>query len=70
MNINLSLSVVGLDANFKRVAAGRELRTSFGEKLQIPLGSICQNCLDGVHIFWNAGTGSIKKFKSSVSTCL
>ena len=47
-----------------------ELRTSFGEKLQIPLGSICQNCLDGVHIFWNAGTGSIKQFKSSVSTCL
>ena len=47
-----------------------EFRTSFGEKLQIPLGSICQNCLDGVHIFWNAGTGSIKKFKSSISTCL
>jgi len=47
-----------------------ELRTSFGEKLQIRLGSICQNRLDGVHIFWNAGPGSIKKFKSSISTCL
>ena len=31
-----------------------EFWTSFGGKLQIPLnlGSICQNCLDGVHIFW------------------
>ena len=36
-------------------------RTSFGESLQIPLGSICQDVLDDMHIFWNAGTGSIKK---------
>ena len=37
-----------------------EFRTSFGERLQIPLGSICQNCLDGVHIFWNAGKALLK----------
>ena len=28
-----------------------EFRTSFGERLQIPLGSICQNGLDDMHIF-------------------
>ena len=37
-----------------------EFWTSFGGKLQIPLGSICQNCLDGVSIFWNAGKALLK----------
>ena len=44
----LQLSDVSLDPYFNRVV------DIFGKRLQIPLGSICQNGLDNMHIFWNA----------------
>ena len=47
----LKLSGAGLDAYFKRVVLGQVSGHFWGERLQISLGSMCQNGLDDMHIF-------------------